>query len=654
VETEPVEACVGTAKRPGERRHRVCGQAEVGRALIQGLLVSAAIAASAAQVVKLEVDATEAPRKILHARLNFPVTAGKLTLLYPKWLPGEHGPNGPITDMVGMRVSAAGVALPWNREAEDMFAFDIDVPKGIQQLEVNFDFLLPPSSGEFSSGASATSQLVDLSWNELLLYPKASKAADITYLASLRLPVGWKFGTALPISSQSEGKVFFEPVSLEMLVDSPVIAGAHFRRIDLTPGVSPPHFLDMVSDSEAALEIKPSDRQHFSRLVAETGQLFGARHYRDYHFLLTLSDHVAHFGLEHHESSDDREGEDYLTDEDALKLGGYLLPHEMTHSWNGKYRRPAGLATADYHQPMKGELLWVYEGLTDYLGAVLATRSGIWTNEVFREYLALEAAWLDSARGRTWRPLADTAVAAQLLYLARDEGAGWRRSVDFYEEGDLIWLEADTIIRKRTEGRRSLDDFCKKFHGGQSGPPKVVPYTREDVARTLNEIASYDWEGFFQTHIDSTNSHAPLEGLEGAGWRLAYTNTVPERLKARETQRKITDVSFSLGFSVKESGSIIDVIPGSPADKAGVGPAMKLVAVNGRKWTPEVLRGAIKTAQTNIAPIELLVENEDFFVSCKADYHGGEKYPVLERDASRPDLLDEIVRPLSPAPGGQR
>ena len=653
METNSAAGWIGMAERfemPSELARRAV---RVWRALILGVwLVSSAIAADSS--VKLEVDATEAPRKILHARLNFPVSPGKLTLLYPKWLPGEHGPNGPITDLVGLRVTAAGESAPWNREAEDMFAFDVEVPKGADRIEVSFDFLLPPSSGEFSSGASATSQLLDLSWNEVLLYPKGAKASEITYTASLRLPAGWKFGTALPIARESGGEVQFEPVSLETLVDSPVIAGAHFRRIELTPGASPPHFLDIVADSEAALEIKPAERQHFSRLVAETGQLFGARHYRDYHFLLTLSDHVAHFGLEHHESSDDREGEDYLTDEDVLKLGGYLLPHEMTHSWNGKYRRPAGLATPDYQQPMQGELLWVYEGLTDYLGAVLATRSGIWTNEDFREYLALEAASLDRSGGRRWRPLSDTAVAAQLLYYARDEGAAWRRSVDFYPEGDLIWLEADTIIRKQTDGRRSLDDFCKKFHGGDSGPPKVVPYTRENVAGTLNEIVPYDWQGFFQSRVYSTNAHAPLGGIENAGWRLAYTNEVPARLKTRETERKVTDVSFSLGFIVKESGPITDVLPGSPADKAGVAPAMKLLAVNGRRWTAEILRAAIKAAQTNTAPIELLVENEDYFVSCKADYHGGEKYPVLEREASRPDLMSQILRPLSTAPADQR
>ncbi len=429
-----------------------------------------------------------------------------------------------------------------------------------------------------------------------------------------------------------------------------MIAGAHFRTLDLTPGAKPSHEIDIVADSAAALEIKPEDARHFSHLVAETGALFGARHYRGYHFLLTLSEHVAHFGLEHHESSDNRTWERFLIDDDLRKLWAMVLPHEMVHSWNGKYRRPAGLATADFDQPMKGELLWVYEGLTDYLGEVLAARCGLWTNENFRESLALNAARLDRQAGRTWRPLADTTVAAQLLYLARPEGAAWRRSVDFYPEGDLIWLEADVLIRQQSQGRRSLDDFCKKFYGGEGGAPKVAPYTLDDVVAALNEIAPLDWRQFFQTRVYAANPRAPLGGIEGAGWRLAFQEALPDMLKSIEAAHKLTDLSFSLGFTLKEDGTIIDVLPGSPADKAGVSPAMKLVAVNGRRWTAAILRAAVTSAKSDAAPLELLVENEDYFKTCKLDYHDGEKYPRLERDATKPDLLAEILKPLTPPP----
>jgi predicted metalloprotease with PDZ domain len=615
------------------------------------LLSFCAAALAQNSTITLEVDATDAPRNLLRARLHIPVQPGPLTLVYPKWIPGEHGPTGPITDLAGLQMSAAGHPVEWQRDAEDMFAFHLIVPAGAEAVDVALDFLLPPNTGEFSSGGSATAQLLDLSWNQVLLYPQGSKVGELPFAAALLLPEGWKWGTALALAGQAGGtRLQFAPVSLETLVDSPVIAGAHYRSIDLSPKADPPHELDIVADSAAALQITPANAGHFAHLVAETGALFGARHYRDYHFLLTLSDHVAHFGLEHHESSDDRAGEKYLTDEDDLTQGAFLLCHEMVHSWNGKYRRPAGLATPDFQQPMKGELLWVYEGLTDYLGIVLAARSGLWTNENFREYLALEAADLDGTPGRYWRSLADTTVAAQLLYFAREEGAAWRRSTDFYEEGDLIWLEADVLIRQQTHGVRSLDDFCRKFHGGQSGPPQVVPYSLQDVVAALNEIAPYDWDAFFQTRVYAPNPRAPLGGIEGAGWRLTYTNTVPAMLKIRESARKYTDMRRSLGLILKQDGYILDVIPGSPADKAGVGAAMKLVAVNQRRWTSEILRAAVKSAMTDTAPVDLLVENEDYFKTCHLDYHGGERYAQLERDPAKPDLLSAILKPLTTEP----
>ena len=621
----------------------------------RGLVVLAVCGLAAAAFaqetpIKLEVDATDAPRKILHAHLQFPVHPGPVTLLYPKWIPGEHEPDGPITDLSGLKMSALGQPVSWRRDDDDMFTFHVEAPAGADRLDVALDFLLPPSSSGFSSGASATAHLLVLSWNQVLLYPAGVKAGDVKYSASLRMPAGWKFATALPPAGGSPPAVSFAAVSLETLVDSPVIMGTWLRTIDLTPGAHPGHTLNLVADSAEALEIKPEDTRHFAHLVSETGALFGARHYDSYHFLLTLSDHVAHFGLEHHQSSDDREGERYLIDEDYRNTAAYLLCHEMVHSWNGKYRRPAGLATPDFQKPMKGELLWVYEGLTDYLGIILTARSGLWTNANFQDYLALEAAHLDHTPGRLWRSLADTTIAAQLLYEAREEQESSRRSVDFYDEGDLIWLEADVLIRQKTGGAKSLDDFCKIFYGGQSGSPKVVPYTEDDVVAALNQVTPNDWREFFRTRIYEIAPRAPLGGIEGSGWRLAYTNTVSPMLKSRESENKFTDMSCSLGFIVKEDGDITDVVSGSPADQAGVGTAMKLLAVNGRHWTPDILRAAVKAAATNTAPVELLVENEEYFKTCPVNYHGGEKYPLLVRDSARPDLLSQILKPLTPEP----
>jgi len=600
--------------------------------------------------IQLDVDATDAMRCLLHARLHIPAAPGPLTLYYPKWLPGEHMPDGPINDLTGLQMSVQGKPVTWQRDPDNMYAFHLDVPAGAEAVDVSLDFLLAPGGGSFSVGVSSTAKLLDLNWNEVLLYPQTAEPLKLPYVAILRLPEGWKFGTALPVADSSGTRIEFSPAPLETLVDSPVIAGEYFRTIDLAPGESPPQVLQLVADSAAALELTPEDRRRFSHLVTEANALFGAHHYRDYHFLLTLSDRVSHFGLEHHESSDNREGENYLTDGSARRAFPDLLPHEMVHSWNGKYRRPAGLATPDYQQPMRDELLWDYEGLTDYLGKVLAARSGLQTNEDFHEIFALIAATLDHRSGRSWRSLADTAVAAQILYLAPSTGTAWRRSVDFYPEGDLIWLEADTLIRQQSKGKRSLDDFCRKFYGGESGPPKVVPYTYDDVVKALNEIAPYDWHGFFQQRVNAINPRAPLGGIENGGWHLAYTNEVPALLKIREGQRKYTDLSFSLGLNLAADGGINDVLPGTPADRAGIGPAMKLVAVNGRAWTADNLRTAVKSAATNDAPIELLIENGDYFKTYRLDYHGGEKYPCLERDPNRPDLLDEIIRPLIPEP----
>lgn len=479
---------------------------------VLGALLLAASAFAQNKPITLSVDATDTARQILHARLRIPASPGPLTLVYPKWIPGEHGPTGPITDLVGLKMSAAGKPVEWHRDVEDMYAFQIEVPAGADSLEVALDFLLPPNTGERAADSSATAQLLNIGWHQLLLYPKGSKANEIQFATRLRLPTGWKLGTALPVAGESAGEFTFAPVSLETLVDSPLIAGRYFRTVDLTPGGKPAHLLHMVADSEAALEIKPEDAAHFSHLVAETGALFGARHYLKYQFLLTLSEHTGFYGLEHHESSDNRVGEKFLTDEDAMKLDGDLLPHEMVHSWNGKHRRPAGLATPDFQKPMNGELLWVYEGLTSYLGEVLATRSSLWTNATFLEELANSAAMLEHRAGRQWRPLADTTVAAQLLYPARTEGGAWRRGVDFYREGDLIWLETDVILRQQTQGRRSLNDFCKKFFGGESGPPTVVTYTLDDIVAALSEIAPHDWRQFLPA---AGLCHQPARA---AGW----------------------------------------------------------------------------------------------------------------------------------------
>jgi predicted metalloprotease with PDZ domain len=598
--------------------------------------------------IRLMVDATHAPEKILHAQMQIPVAPGPLKLVYPKWIPGEHGPTGPIADLTGLQFFANGQRLSWRRDLDDMYTFHVTVPAGVTMLEVRMDTVLPAPAEGFSSGASSTAQLDMVSWNQVLLYPQGRHTDEIMFTASLKLPDGWHYGTALPLESESENgtRISFRTVSLTTLVDSPVLSGRHFRRIPLTPEGPIQHYLDMAADSDAALAVPPEVIGHYKQLMAETGALYTARHYREYHFLVTLSDKVAHFGLEHHESSDDRVGERTMIEDDDRMVSADLLPHEMTHSWNGKYRRPQGLATPDFQKPMQGDLLWVYEGLTQYLGEILTARSGLWTKQQFLDYAAETAAALDNTPGRSWRPLQDTADAAQILYGAGGPYESWRRSVDYYPEGFLIWLDADTTIRQLTKGEKSLNDFCHLFHGGGNTPPKVVTYTFDNVAETLNQVVAYDWKKFLRDRLDTYGPGAPLNGITKGGWKLVYTDQRGELGKATEKTRKTVDARFSLGLALDEKGVVSDVIMNSPAWNAGIAPGVTLVAINGRRFTPDILREALQDSKRNGQNLELLIANGDFFRTYTPNYHDGEKYPHLVRDEAKPDLLGEIIKAM--------
>jgi predicted metalloprotease with PDZ domain len=599
---------------------------------------------AAAPTVTLFVDATSAPRKIFHAKLKIPVSSGELTLYYPKWIPGEHAPDGPVVDLAGLKFTSGGQTLKWRRDLLDGFTIHVEVPPGTSEVNADLDFLSPATfESGFSAGSSATDKMAVISWNQVLLYPKGWKANEITYIASLKLPADWKYGTALPIASTNvdngETQISFQPTPLDTLVDSPVITGEYLKVVKLAD--NPPTEMDIAADSAAALDAPQEVWDHYKNLVEQANKLFGAHHYRDYHFLYSLSDHVAHFGLEHHESDDSRVGERGLVDETERKLDASLLPHEYVHSWNGKYRRPADLATPDYQQPMQDDLLWVYEGLTNYLGTVLTARSGLLTQEESREDLALTAAGLDHIPGRMWRNLQDTADDAPELYFAPEAWYSWRRGVDFYDEGTLDWLWADVIIRQQSKGQKTLDDFCKLFHGAPSTGPLLKTYTFDDVVNALNQIVPYDWRGFWVQRLTNHGPGAPLGGIEGSGWKVVYDDTPSEMLRNAEGGHRI-DVADSIGLELRDDGVIADTIEGMPAAVAGIGPGMKLIAVNGRQYSPDVLRDALKAGKGGSDPLELLVENTDYYKTYKLDYHGGERYPHLERDESKPDLLTEI------------
>ena len=613
-------------------------------------LISGLSLALAQTPIQVRVDATDAPRRVFHVTLNIAAKPGPMTLLYPQWIPGDHMPDGPIPNLVGLVVKANGNIIPWRRDSVNMFAFHLDVPAGASSLDVAFDFLSPGESGggEFLAGSSTTTELSVLNWNQFVLYPQDSDPDKLQFQAHLRLPSAWKYGTALPIARESGGDIDFAPASLTTLIDSPISAGSHYRTVDLGVDGGIHHYLHLAGDSDRAVDMSPELVNDYKNLVAETGALFGARHYRDYHFLYTLSDHIAHFGLEHHESSDDRLNERTIIDPSLRTASAYLLCHEFVHSWNGKYRRPAGLTSGGhdggYDTPMKGDLLWVYEGLTNYLGEILTPRSGLWTAAEYRESIAGPAADMDNTYGRRWRPLEDTAVGAQLLYGAPEDYSNYRRSVDYYPEGSLIWLEVDVMIRQMSKGAKSLDDFCHAFHGGSSGEPIMKTYDFADVVAALNAVQPYDWAGYFNQRLNMTSEHAPLGGIEGSGWKLAYDNVRSDFWKSDEDRRKIADLSYSIGLKIQEDDSIVaDVQYGGPARIAGVTPGVKMIAVNGRQYTSTVLREAIDDAVKSTKPIELLFKNGEYYETKHVDYHGGQRYPHLVRDESKPDLLSQIT-----------
>jgi predicted metalloprotease with PDZ domain len=603
--------------------------------------------------ITLAVDLRDAPRKILHATESIPVAAGPLTLAYPKWIPGEHGPTGPIDNQAGLFITANGAPVKWERDPVEMYSFHVTVPAGATSLQVKMDYLATPNGANFTAGGSTSANLAVLSWNTLVLYPYSGptmNAASVMITPSLTLPTDWKYGTALdPVSGVNTAQITFKTLSLEQLVDSPVLAGRFFREVPLAPEVMPKHYIDMAADGPEDIALSQAHIDQFSKLVRETGALYKSRHYGSYHFLVTLSDQVAHFGLEHHQSSDDRVEPATFISDTKFVLDGLLLPHEFTHSWNGKYRRPAGLATPNYQVPMVGDLLWVYEGLTEYLGDVLAARCGIWTPEQYRDRLANYAALYEHRPGRTWRDLQDTARMAQILYNVGGPYDNWRLGTDFYDQGELVWLDVDTTIRRLSNGAKNLNDFVAAFHGlGGDTAPKVVPYTFDDVVAALNAVVPNNWAAMLHDRLDSNRAAAPLDGITNGGYKLVYTDTPNAWLALEQGESGSINFWYSLGLRVGGSGVIGDVLIGGVSENAGLGPGMKIVAVNGREFTPELLRVAVRDAKTSAAPIDLIVENTGFFKVLELEYHGGERYPTFERVTSVPARLDEILKPMTP------
>jgi predicted metalloprotease with PDZ domain len=609
-----------------------------------------ACAAAPAADLTVHVDARDVQRKHIHTELALAVQGGPLTLVFPKWIPGEHAPSGPLDTIIGLTIKARGETLEWRRDPFDMYAISVTVPAGATQLDISMDSGLAAEGGVFSTGPTSSERLAVLPWNEFVMLPRGRAAADISTSASLEVPQGWQVSCALAQQPLAGGGIGFEEASLARLIDSPVQMGEYLERVELAGSKPYPqlrHSISIAADSAAALSLPPGFAADYSRLVAQAGALFGTRMYRHYTWLLTLSDHVAHFGLEHHESSDDRTYENTFSDEARRADLAELLAHEYVHSWNGKYRRPAGLLSPDYQKPMDGSLLWVYEGLTQFWGTVLPVRAGIETPEQYREMLAAVAGTFDIQPGNRWRPLADTAAEAQVLYNAPEAWESSRRSVDFYEASELLWLNVDAELRARSGGRASLDDFMRRFYAGAGGEPALAPFVEADVYATLAAIAPGDWRALIRRHLDTLGPGALLAGLESSGWKLEYSAAKNAYIDNDDKVRRTLNERWSIGLLLDDKGEILDTNEGGAAARAGAGPGMQVVAVNGRQYAPEVLVAAIAAARGTHAPIELLVKNADYYRTLGVAYFDGPRFPHLVRTSGRPDSLSEVLQPRS-------
>ncbi len=598
--------------------------------------------------IHVNVDASDVQRRIVHVRETVTGVGPDAVLLYPKWLPGTHAPEGPIDRVAGIRFSAAGAPLAWTRDPVNMCAFHLQVPPGVHAVDVDFDYLSPTTVGV---GALEISRdIILLEWNALLMYPAGYFVRQIPAQASLKLPEGWQFATALAKVATDGNTTSFERVSLETLVDSPLYAGRHFLRLDLDPGAKVPFMLSVFADRPELLKVQPEQLAAYRALVQQAYKLYGSHHFEHYDFLLAVSDQVAQDGLEHHQSSELAGDPQSFTEWDKTASGRSLAAHELTHSWNGKFRRPADLWTPNYDVPMRNSLLWVYEGQTEYWGNVLAARAGLRTRQQSLDEFADLAAFYDNQSGRRWRALGDTGNDEIINPRRPQSWTDWQRFEDYYDEGLLLWLEVDTLIRERSQGKRSLDDFARAFFGINDGSMSVVTYRFEDVVKALNAVEPYDWAGFLAPRVNGVNRPSPLGGLRQGGYRLVYTDTQSDYLATADTQHKRTSLPYSIGVVIDEgekAGQIESVQWDSAAFKAGLTEGGQILAVNGIAYDADVLKDAIRAAHSGTAPIELIVRTGERYRVVNLDYHGGLRYPHLERDTAVPARLDDILSPRS-------
>ena len=591
--------------------------------------------------MSLDVDATDTRRGIFTVHESLPVAgAGPLVLLYPQWRTGSHNPVGPIEKLAGLSIRAGGKVVAWRRDPVDVYAFHVDVPQGASRLDIDFQYLSPtdPEQGR----VQMTPAMLDVQWYALLLYPAGWFVRDIMVRPSLALPAGWSAATALTPAARSGDVIRYAAEPLDVVIDSPVYAGRNLRREQLAPDVA----LDLFADEPRLLAATADQLAVHRKLVDEAEALFGARHFDHYDFLLSLSDQMGEIGFEHHRSSEDGVGPDYFLRWNARVMDRDVLAHEFVHSWNGKFRRGEDLWTPDYRTPMRDSSLWVYEGLTQYFGQVLATRAGLWSHEDILGSLATVAATFDARVGRAWRPLIDTTNDPIIANRKVKAWPSWQRSEDYYREGQLIWLDVDTLIRARTRERRSLDDFARLFFDTRPGDGGELTYRAEDVFDALDQIMPYDWRTFFDERLTAVGGAAPLDGIRRSGFSLVYQDKPNAFFAALEAARKTSDLTYSVGLVVNDQGRVTDVRWQGPAFEAGLTVGTTLLAVGERPFSGEALKVAITAAKTSPQPIDLLVRQVGLVRTAALRWTGGLRYPHLVRDAGTPDLLTPIVAPL--------
>jgi predicted metalloprotease with PDZ domain len=626
------------------------------------LLLAAAGACHAAPAIELSVDATDVAHRLLqvHERIALAPGTGRMVLHYPQFQPGAHGPYGDVSRFAGLVIEADGQRLAWQRDTADAYAYGVEVPAGAKALDLRFQYIAPAHRG--TERISITRRLLGIEWDSVALYPAGQAAADLRVQASARLPPGWQAATALRSVDGSlavagaDGWYRFAETSFETLVDSPLMAGASGLRVILdTGGASRPVAMHMLADEASQLKATPAQLDAHRQLVHQADLLFGSRPFRHYDFLLALSDEMGGLGLEHHESSENSADADYFDDWDKSIHDRELLPHEYVHAWNGKFRRPADLWTPHYNTPMRNSQLWVYEGLTEYWGHVLAARSGLSTPEQARDRLATSVAGLQTRAGRRWRNLQDTTLQATVGPGHTPDWEDWQRGADYYEEGLLIWLDADTLIRERSGNKRSLDDFARSFFGrpaaqAADGAIQPLTYTFEELVSALNALEPFDWRAFFRARLDSTEPGGPLDGVTRSGWRLAWSDT-ESAFAANEHgssgpdgNERPQDLAHSLGLRITSDGKLDQVLWDSPAFKAGLSPGMTLLAVNDRAYKAERLAAAVTANRGGQAPLALLLRDGDLYFTARIDWQGGLRYPRLERIPAAPDRLTTIYK----------